>query len=884
MSGSIPEGLKITPWLAQYKKWKEEYPDALLLFRMGDFYECFFDDARELSSILDIALTSRDSEKNIPMAGIPHHALPMYLGRLIKAGRRAAICDQVGEADGKTIVERRVVRVVTPGTYLPEESADKGDNTGNLAAVCPAGKADKNFLAVALLSTETGRLEAGTLPVDEAAAVLSAFAPGEVLCPSGVNAEKFPPSIRSFPLLPQANEIFKTSVAASRLKTALSAARLDGYGLTDDDPCVGAAWAVLDYLSSTQFSAVRHVLRVFPLKPGDRMYLDESALKNLDLMPDNMGNTGNNADYSLFSCLNRCRTPMGRRTLRDWLLRPLLDPVGISRRQDAIGLLVHDPAALDELHDALSACRDVERALSRLCIGTGTPRDVGGIRDTLRVLPRLKAFSFAEPLADALRSIPDMNDLTEFLERAIEENPPRVLGAGPTVRSSFNEELASWRSVSENGEAWLAEYLEKERAATGSPRLKTGYNKVFGYYLEIGKTGLETIPPHYERRQTLVNAERFVTTELREFQEKMGRSEGEIARIEAELFREIIERAVERGMDLQMLGRVLGLLDCVASLARVARERGYVKPEVNASLALHIKGGRHPVIETALSDASFVPNDVTLGEGDGAQGHNPRIIILTGPNMAGKSTWLRMTALLAIMAQAGSWIPAESASIGLIDRIFTRIGARDDLVRGNSTFMVEMLETANILNNVTERSLVVLDEVGRGTSTWDGMSIAWAILEHLHQGDKSARPPRVLFATHYHELTCLEERLKGVKNFSMAVTEGDDGILFLHQVTPRPADRSYGIEVARLAGLPKSVLRRAFELLEVFEREGFERSSIPEPLPLKHLHKQLSLFSPEADAVVEELAALDVDNLTPMRAMEVLYKLKEKSVRASRHD
>jgi DNA mismatch repair protein MutS len=503
---------------------------------------------------------------------------------------------------------------------------------------------------------------------------------------------------------------------------------------------------------------------------------------------------------------------------------------------------------------------------------------MGGIRDTLKELPKLMAFSFASPLADALRSIPDMNDLTEFLESALEDNLPRLLGAGPTVRSSFNEELAEWRLVSENGEIWLAEYLEKERAATGNSRLKTGYNKVFGYYLEIGKTGLEIIPSHYERRQTLANPERFATQELREFQDKMGRSEGEIARIESELFREIVENTIERGRALQMLGRVLGLLDCAASLARVARERGYVKPEVNDSLELRIKGGRHPVIETALSDASFVPNDVTLGEGD-----DIRMVILTGPNMAGKSTWLRMTALLTIMAQAGSWIPAESASIGLVDRIFTRIGARDDLVRGNSTFMVEMLETANILNNVTERSLVVLDEVGRGTSTWDGMSIAWAILEHLHHGCEAAGltyTPRVLFATHYHELTCLEERLKGVKNFSMAVTEGNDGILFLHQVTPRPADRSYGIEVARLAGLPKSVLRRAFELLEIFEREGFERSAVPEPLPLKHLQEQLSLFSTEADAVVEELAELDVDNLTPMRAMEILYKLKEKSRKA----
>ncbi|MDR2180487.1 MAG: DNA mismatch repair protein MutS [Synergistaceae bacterium] len=866
---SVPEGVKITPWLAQYKKWKEEYPDALLLFRMGDFYECFFDDAREVSSILEITLTSRDSEKSIPMAGVPHHALSMYLGRLIKAGRRVAICDQVGESNGKTIVERRVVRVVTPGTYVPEES----ENTGRLAAVFPVKDAStkdgapKNTLAVALLSTETGRLEAGTLPGDEAAALISAFAPGEVLYPANVKPESFPPSVRSLSLLPQSNELFKNSLAVSRLKSVLPAP-LESYGISEGDPSLGAAWAMLDYLSSTQFSAVRHVLRVTPLRSDDHMYLDEAARKNLDLMPEA------SPDNSLFSCLNRCRTPMGRRTLRDWLSRPLMDLRAIGKRQDYVGCLVSNPMALDDLQDLLAACRDVERCLSRLCLAAGTPKDLGNIRDTLRILPRLRGFSLTEPLAEVPRALPDLGALSEFLEGALEENLPRALGAGAVVRSSFHEELGSWRSVSENGEAWLAEYLKKEREATGSPRLKTGYNKVFGYYLEIGRAGLETLPPRYERRQTLANAERFVTPELREFQDKMDRSEGEIARIEGELLREITERVIGSGLDLQLLGRLLGLLDCVASLARVARERGYVKPGVNDSRNLEIRGGRHPVLETTLSDSSFVPNDVTLDE--------TRIVILTGPNMAGKSTWLRMTALLSIMAQAGSWIPAESAAIGLVDRVFTRIGARDDLVRGNSTFMVEMLETADILNNVTDRSLVILDEVGRGTATWDGMSIAWAILEHLHHG--GGLSPRVLFATHYHELTCLEERLEGVKNYSMAVSEGDQGILFLHQVIPRPADRSYGIEVARLAGLPKPVLRRAFELLELFEREGFERSSVPDPLPLTRLREQLTLFSPEADAVVEELADLDVDNLTPMRAMETLYKLKEKSRKASRHE
>ncbi|MDR1874382.1 MAG: DNA mismatch repair protein MutS [Synergistaceae bacterium] len=856
-----PEEVRMTPWLAQYKKWKSEYPDALLLFRMGDFYEFFFEDAREAAAILDIALTSR--QENIPMAGVPHHALNMYLGRLIRAGRRVAICDQVGESNGRTLVERRVVRVITPGTYVPEES----ENTGHLAAVSPARN---GRLAVALLSTETGRLEAGTLSSDEAVALLTAFAPGEVLYPSSVKPETFPSVVRSFALLPRSGELFKISAAASRLKAALSSTRLEGWGIAEDDPCVGPAWAVLDYLSSTQFGAVRHVLRITPLKVDGCMYLDEATQHNLDLTPDSTAG----ADNSLFSCLNRCRTPMGRRTLRDWILRPLLDLAAIGKRQDYIGCLVADVVTLSNLQDALSATRDVERALSRLALGAGTPRDLASIRDTLRALPSLLAISFGEPLGEVARAFPNLSDLSAYLDSALEEDLPRALGAGRVVRSSFSEELDSWRTVSENGEAWLAEYLETERAATGNSRLKTGYNRVFGYYLEIGRTGLDTVPPHYERRQTLANAERFATPELREFQDKMSRSEGEIARIEGELYHEILERVIARGLDLQMLGRLLGLLDCVASLARVAQERAYARPGVNASRTTSIRGGRHPVLETTPADSSFVPNDVTL-DGEGA-----RIIILTGPNMAGKSTWLRMAALLSIMAQAGSWIPAESASLGLVDRVFTRIGARDDLVRGNSTFMVEMLETAAILHNVTDRSLVILDEVGRGTSTWDGMSIAWAVLEHLHHD--CGVTPRVLFATHYHELTCLEERLEGVKNFSMAVAEGSDGILFLHQVVRRPADRSYGIEVARLAGLPKSVLRRAFELLELFEKEGFERSSIPDPLPLNHLREQLTLFSPEADAVIEELAEMDLNSLTPARAMETLSRLKGKSLKARR--
>ena len=868
LEGPIPDDVKMTPWLDQYKKFKEQYPDALLLFRMGDFYEMFFDDARAAASVLDITLTARDGGKKIPMAGVPHHALNLYLGRLIKAGYRAAICEQVGDVPAKGIVERRVVRVVTPGTYVPEEGGE-GDvlESAHLAAVLPLRD---GRVAAALLSVDTGRLEAGTLPEREAAALLSAFTPGEVLHPSNVPEKNLPDFLKDFTLRPAAPEAFKAENAARRLSSALGGARLEGFGIDGEDPCVGPAWAVLDYLSATQFSSVRHVLRIAPLGVRDRMSLDAAAQRNLEIIPETAS-----GGVSLLSCLDRCRTPMGRRTLREWLLRPLMDVTAIGRRQTAIGLLLDAPSEAARLQDLLAGTRDVERALSRLALGAGGPRDLASIRDTLRLIPDLAALSpsFAEPLAGLFSSFPDLAPLCSYLNDALEENPPRALGMGPVVRSSFNEELASWRDVSLKGESWLEEYVERERAASATPRLKAGFNRAFGYYLEIGRTGLTVTPPHFEPRQTLVNSQRYVTPELREFQDKMTRSEGEVARIEAELYQDVVERTLQDGAGLQMTGRLLGVLDCLASGASIARERGYVRPVVDKSMGLAIKGGRHPVLEATLTDAPFVPNDVTLGE---APEGDARVIILTGPNMAGKSTWLRMTALLSIMAQAGLWVPAESAALGLVDRVFTRIGARDDLVRGNSTFMVEMLETANILNNITDRSLVILDEVGRGTAAWDGMSIAWAVLEYLQASSRA----RVLFATHCHELTCLEERLAGVRNCSMAVAEGPEGIAFLHQVVSGPADRSYGIEVARLAGLPASVLRRAFELLELFEKEGFERSSIPAPLPQKALRRQLLLFSPETDAVVEELSELDLDNMTPMRALEVLHKLKEKSLRA----
>lgn len=855
----IPSDVKLTPWLEQYKTFKEEYPDSLLLFRMGDFYELFFDDARKASKTLDIALTARDSEKKIPMAGIPHNALNIYLGRLIKAGYRAAICEQIGEANSRGLVERKVIRVVTPGTYVPEDAAGE---SAHLAAIYPV----KDRISTALLSVNTGMLEAGTLPTRDAAAVISAFAPGEILYPSNIKAT--PEFLNDYNLLPVSPELFKTDNAAGRLKAALKTTKLEGFGINEHDPCTGPAWAVLDYLSATQFSSLNNVLKISPISIRGQMSLDAAAQKNLELIPEISGDS-----ISLFTCLDKCRTNMGRRTLRSWLMRPLMDIATISRRQKAIEALVNSVSECAKLQDILSGTRDVERSLSRLALGTGAPTDLAAVRNTLRLIPDIKSLKLAAPLKNLVNTIPDLRGLSDYLESALEENLPRNFGAWPVIKSSFSQELTMWREMSDKGEQWLDEYLEKERSATATPKLKAGYTNAFGYYLEVGKGGLTIQPEYFKQTQTLVNSKRYTTSELKDFEATMQNSASEISRIETEIYNDVINHVMSHSSQLQLTGKLLGILDCVASSATIARTRDYVCPVVDDSEFIEIKNGRHPIIEAELEDSSFVPNNVNLGG-------EKRVIILTGPNMAGKSTWLRMTALLSIMAQAGLWIPAESARFGLVDRVFTRIGARDDLIHGSSTFMIEMLETANILNNVTDRSLIILDEIGRGTATWDGMSIAWSVLEYL-QGNSRAR---VLFATHCHELTCLEEKLDGVKNYSMAVSEGTDGILFLHQVVEGPASRSYGIEVARLAGLPNVVLRRAFELLEIFESEGFDLKTklneIPALLPMNALKRQIMLFSPDSDAIIEELSEIDTDNITPMEALKILHRLSDKSRKA----
>ncbi|ACZ19263.1 DNA mismatch repair protein MutS [Thermanaerovibrio acidaminovorans DSM 6589] len=842
----LPKGVKVTPMLEQYLHWKERYPDYLLFFRMGDFYELFFDDAKEASALLDIALTARDPERAIPMAGVPYHAVEQYLSRLVELGKKVAICEQVSEPDGRTLVQRRVVRLVTPGTFVPSE----GGGDVHLVACVPRGEA----WDLAVLSLSTGLFEAGTVPSGEVQGVLSSYFPTEVLLPKGKVPEDFP-----WRWVEREVDLFSPRGAHGLLLKRFGLSTLEGLGFHPEDHALGAAGAVLRYAEETQFRELSHLRPLRRISTGRGLMLDLTSQRNLDLVEPK--------GASLLGVLNFCKTPLGRRVLREWILHPLNDPEEINLRLDGVEFFVKDRDGARALGEALSSVGDVERALSRLHLGTGGPKDAALCRDFLSALPRVEELTRRTPKAWHLDLSPRVLALGETLAKAIEDRPPRDVSDGGVIRGGFDPELDELRSFLGGHEGWLSSFEERERDRTGIRGLKVRYNKVFGYYIEVSRSNADRVPEDYERRQTLVNAERFVTPELKEFEAKMARASEAVMSRERAVWERVLAELLSLTGELQRLARRVGELDCLFSLGEAAFQRGYVRPQVDLGDELVIRDGRHPVVEVAMAPEPFTPNHMHLDSG------SRRMILLTGPNMAGKSTYLRMGALLVIMAQMGSFVPASHARVGCFNRIYTRIGARDDLARGQSTFMVEMVETAQILNGLTGRSLVILDEIGRGTSTDDGMSIAWAVMEYLHE--RSDLAPKVLFATHYHELTSLAERLPGVSNWSVAVKETPRGVVFLHHVVPRPADRSYGVEVAKLAGLPEAVLRRSRELLELFE--GRRRRDV-EGAAGKGMVRQTSLFDPGVDGILEELAACDPDNMTPLQCMERIYDLHKRAV------
>ena len=862
---------QLTPMMAQYRRIKSELPkDALLLFRLGDFYEMFFEDAQMGAQLLNVALTKRGV---VPMCGIPFHAINAYVGRLLKAGRKVAICDQVEEARPGQLVKREVTQILSPGTHFDERML-KAERNNFLAAVCPAGRT----FGLAFTDLTTGDFMTTEVEGDaELLTELQRLRPAELIYPgeAGALRDLLQGGIRGSEgerkpltpaLSPAAGEGGASKPAADGARPAVSAATgygwilngyddwvfapetamftvrehfkvasLDGFGLRDRTAAVGAIGAVLHYLTQHLRRDVANLTRISFYQRSDYLALDFTTLRHLEILEPLHHDAPRSA--SLYGALNRTVTPMGARRLRDWLSQPLATVAPIQRRQGAVQTFIGHAAGLEELRAQLAQVRDLERTLGRLSAGTGNARDLAALRTALEQLPRLKgvvrelggsaecgmrsaeldqSLLTSAPTEEVLNTaecvppllaelegrVTELPDLAELIGRAIVDEPPLAVKEGGMIRDGFDPGLDELRTAMRGGKDWIAKLQQDEITRTGIQSLKVRFNSVFGYYIEVTKANLDRVPPEYTRKQTIANGERFITPELKEMEGKILGAEDRGVKLEYELFQRVRESVLGRLPEIQQTALALAHLDVLGSFAETARLYGYCRPKIGNAGRLFIREGRHPVLEQNLSEERFVPNDAQL---DG----ETQIALITGPNMAGKSTYIRQVALLALLAQTGSFIPATEAQLDLVDRIFTRIGASDDLARGQSTFMVEMCETANILNNATPRSLIILDEIGRGTSTFDGLSLAWGIVEHLHNQVGA----KTLFATHYHELTELAARLPRLKNYNVAVREWHDQIVFLRKIVEGGTDKSYGIQVARLAGVPKSVLERAKEIL-----------------------------------------------------------------------
>ncbi len=847
----------VTPIRQQYLEIKRQYPDAILFFRLGDFYETFDQDAETTSRELDIVLTSRSVAKGtrIPMAGIPYHAVENYLARLIEKGYHVAICEQVGDQPVKGLFPRQVVRVVTPGTVV-EPGLLKGDRNNYLVGVFPA----ENLAGVAYVDITTGEFAATELEGADIAGQLRAelirLNPAEVLLPeSSEIGNGFPGSITRWPAWR-----FETGRCQETLLRHFEAGSLDGFGLHGLPLAVRAAGAVLQYLQETQPSALQLLNSLSTYSLAEFMTLDAATRRNLELTETIRTNE---VQGSLLSVLDHTVTPMGKRLLRQWVSKPLLDPAAIQHRQDGVASLVENGMLRAELRAALRPLGDLERLVNRVISGHAGPRDLTAIRHTLRGLPGVLALFAHQPvgLTEAMAGFNLCSEELDLLEQSISSEPPATLQNSGVIRAGYSSELDNVIEASSHARDWIANLETVERERTGIKNLKVGYNKVFGYYIEISNSNTGNAPAEYIRKQTLVNAERYITPEMKEYEALVLNAEERIREIEARLFREICASLAAASPRLLSTARSLANLDVLASLAEAAAIGKYVRPQLTTDTHLEIRDGRHPVVETSLKGERFVPNDAVFEPGE-------LVRIITGPNMSGKSTFLRQTALIVLMAQIGSFVPAASASIGLVDRIFTRIGAQDEIHAGQSTFMVEMIEAANILNHATPRSLLILDEIGRGTSTYDGVSIAWAVVEYIH--NHPGLRARTLFATHYHELTQLSDLLPGVRNYNVAVSEASGQVVFLHKIVPGGADRSYGIHVAQLAGLPRPVIQRASEIMQQLELSSGKAVKIT-----PGMSQQMALF-PETNPLLDELKELDINTLSPIEALNRLYEWKRK--------
>jgi DNA mismatch repair protein MutS len=852
---------QLTPMMAQYRRIKGELPgDALLLFRLGDFYEMFFEDAKDGSQLLNLSLTARNG---VPMCGLPFHAANGYVARILKAGRKVAICDQVEDARPGQLVKREVTQILSPGTHFDERML-VAERNNFLATVYPNGK----IFGLALVDLTTGDFMTTELESDAALLTeLERLRPAEIIFPTEATALR--DLLRdSFKILNGYDGwVFAPETALYTVREHFKVASLDGFGLKDRTAAIGAAGAALHYLTQHLRRDVKHLTRLSFYRRNDFLALDHTTLRHLEILEPLHHDAPRNS--SLYGALNKTVTPMGARRLRGWLSQPLAAVEAILRRQEAVQTFIENPVGLDGFRAQLVSVRDLERTLGRLSTGSGNARDLVALRMALEQIPAVKrildSVGRASPRAQSLVSeesaaredarptgliaelsdqLTESPDLVELISRAIVDEPPLAVKEGGMIRDGFSTDLDELRNAQRGGKDWIAKLQADEIAATGIASLKVRFNSVFGYYIEITKSNLDKVPPHYIRKQTVANGERYITPDLKEMEGKILGAEERSVKLEYELFQHVREDVLGQLPRIQQTAAALAQLDVLASFAETARLHNYCRPQVADEGVLQIRDGRHPVLEQSLVDERFVPNDTGLassvitspsppqsgGEGRGEVAHSqtphpgsfpssggageikllfPQIALITGPNMAGKSTYIRQVALLTLLAHTGSFVPAAEARIDLVDRIFTRIGASDDLARGQSTFMVEMSETANILNNATPRSLIILDEIGRGTSTFDGLSLAWSIVEHLH----NAIGAKTLFATHYHELTELSARLPRLKNFNVAVREWHDQIVFLRKIVEGGTDKSYGIHVARLAGVPKEVLERAKKIL-----------------------------------------------------------------------
>ncbi len=912
-----------TPMMRQWNRVKAQHPDALLLFRMGDFYEMFGEDAVTAARELEVTLTSRSKDPDaVPMCGVPYHAAERYIAQLLAKGYRCAICDQVEDPKySRGLVKREITRVLSPGTliedaFLQSVGAAKGNN---YLAALTSDAAIKTF-GLALLDISTGeflsgqvetQLDArdgcstddkavastangsagldGALDVTPDAAENTArwaklreeilrFEPAEILVPQNLReCVGFLDFLREMKLSVTPFDRAGFESGAQKLQSHFRTSSLRGFGIENLPLAQESAALALDYLGQTHLGALGHIRRVSILSTEGWMLLDNATRRNLELVQSLRDGS---AKGTLLGLLDETRTGAGARLLRKWVLQPLLHKERIENRQDAVSELLDNLLLRRDIRDLLKSISDIERLVSRSVTGAGNARDLVALRTALQTLPALRQ-SLESAGSRALVNVRDhldpAPDLLEVLETAIADEPAAVLTEGNLIREGFDEELDETRHASREGKMWIALLEESERVRTNIRSLKVGFNNVFGYYIEVTRTNLANVPADYTRKQTTANAERFVTPELKEKEALILGADERMKDLEKRLFERVRDQVAGHAGPLLTTARALAHIDVYAGLAEVASKRDYVRPEIVEGDELDVRGGRHPVVE-AMSELPFVPNDCILDT------QSQQVLIITGPNASGKSTFLRQVALIALMAQAGSFVPARSARIGLVDRIFTRVGAQDDLATGQSTFTVEMNETANILNNATPRSLVILDEVGRGTSTYDGLSIAWAVAEHLHEAG-----PKTLFATHYHHLNELEEKLPRAKNFRIAVKEDGEHIIFLRRIIRGGTDKSFGIQVARLAGLPESVIRRARELLEAFSRERLRGQHVePDQIPGAQgspvLAEPTSPVEREANGssaphpVVEELKGLDVDNLTPLEAIVKLQELRKKAL------